>query len=531
MPVSMPSSRWIDDAGWVTQIQDAVDATRVASFVRILATGLAIWLAYRLLYALFLSPLRKVPGPFIARVTSNRGDINNFSGGVAVQVQRDRETYGDVYVFKPNAVCISNPADVRTILSSQDFRKADFFDVFDDGSVKNIVSQRDPALASRRRRQMGPYLNYAYLNKMEPVIQRHGYQAIQAKWDSLLDGNKGKPTEVNYRIDTQLVTFDIMSALAFGRDPDSIGHGSSSITKWSARIMNLLDYSAILALLSLLPFSLIMRPWKSMYQELALYSKDAVEMRKNLLKTGQEAPADMLQAFIEAEDPDSKIKMSAPEIQAECIMMMLAGSETTSSAIMWVLHLLLLHPDKLKKAVHEVRSAFAPNHLILYREVLDKLPYIEACVYEALRVSPTTAGVTPRISHTRGIELQGHFIPPGTELYVNLRSPNMDADIWEAPERFQPERFVGNDAAKKNLFTFSYGPRNCIGRNLAWVEMLTIVANICKDYNIMPAPRSQFGPENVDENGVPRLLPAKCFIASFPADAERDCRMMITRRA
>ncbi|KAK2877825.1 Cytochrome P450 monooxygenase helB1, partial [Arthroderma sp. PD_2] len=459
-----------------------------------------------------------------------RGHINNFSGQVAAQVQKDREKYGDVYVFKPNAVCVNNPADVRAILGSQDFRKADFFDVFDDGSIKNIVSQRDPVLASKRRRQIGPYLNYAYLNKMEPVIQRHGFQAIQAKWDRLLDGNDGKPTEVNYRIDTQLVTFDIMSALAFGRDPDTIGHGSSSVTKWSAIIMDLLDYTAILALLSLLPFSLIMRPWKSMYQELADYSKDAVSTRKDLLKTGAETPADMLQAFIEAEDPDSKVKMSPPEIQAECIMMMLAGSETTSSAIMWVFHLLLLYPDKLKKAVDEVRSAFDSNHLILHREVLSKLPFIEAVVYEALRVSPTTAGVTPRISQTRGIEIQGHYIPPATEIYVNLRSVNMSEDIWDKPERFEPERFINNDDAKKNLFTFSYGPRNCIGRNLAWVEMLTIVANVLKDYDIALAPGSPFCPENLGANGEPQLLPAKCFIASFPANAERDCRMLITKR-
>lgn len=499
--------------------------------VRIFATGVVALLVYRLLHATLLSPLRKVPGPFIARLTSKRGHINNFSGKVAVQVQKDCDKYGDVYVFKPNAVCINNPADVRTVLGLQDFRKANFFDVFDDGAVKNIVSQRDPALASRRRRQMGPYLNYAYLNKMEPVIQRHGFQALQTKWDRLLGESKGQPAEVNYRIDTQLITFDIMSALAFGRDPDSISHGSSSITKWSAIIMDLLDYSAVLALISLLPFPLIMRPWKSMYRDLALYSKDAVASRKELLlKTGaEEAPADMLQAFIEAEDPDSKIKMSAPEVQAECIMMMLAGSETTSSAIMWVFHLLLLHPDKLLTAVGEVRAAFDSHHLILHREVLAKLPFIEACVYEALRVSPTTAGVTPRISPTRGIELQGHYIPPGTEIYVNLRSANMSPDIWETPERFQPERFMGSDEAKKNLFTFSYGPRNCIGRNLAWVEILTIVANILKDYDIALAPGSPFGPSNLGDNGEPELLPAKCFIASFPANAERDCRMLITR--
>ena len=515
----------------VRQVQGMSNGVKSSTYVSILAAGLATVLVYRLLHATLFSPLRRVPGPLIARLTSKRGHVNNFSGQVDSRVQKDRQKYGDVYVFKPNAVCVNDPADVRAILGSQDFRKADFFDVFDDGSIKNIVSQKDPTLAGRRRRQIGPYLNYAYLNKMEPVIQRHGFQALQAKWDKLIDEGKGKPAEVNYRLDTQLVTFDIMSALAFGRDPDSISHGSSSITKWTAIIMNLLDYSIVLALISLVPFSTIMRPWKSMYRDLALYSKDAVSSRKALLSevSPESAPADMLQAFIEAEDPDSKIKMTAPEVQAECIMMMLAGSETTSSAIMWVFHLLLLHPDKLRKAVDEVRGEFASDHLILHREVLSRLPFIEACVYEALRVSPTTAGVTPRISYTRGIELQGHYIPPGTEIFVNLRSPNMSPETWETPDKFHPERFVG-DEAKKNLFTFSYGPRNCIGRNLAWVEMLTIVANVLNNYDIALAPGTPFGPGKLGANGEPEMLPARCFIASFPANAERDCRMRITRR-
>ncbi|KAI1191711.1 cytochrome P450 [Nemania serpens] len=483
----------------------------------------------RLFYGFFLSPLRKIPGPVLARLTSKRGDLDNFSGRVAQRVERDTARYGDVYVYKPNAVCISNPADVRTILGTPDFCKAPFFDIFDDGGTKNIVSQRDPVMAGRRRRQMGPYFSYAYLSKMEPIIQKHGYQAIRAKWEKLIAENGGDAAEVNYRVDTQLATFDIMSAVAFGRDPGTMSKGSSSIMERSGTIMDLLDNPVVLGLLSLIPFTWLMRPWKWMYQELASYSKESADMRKQALAAGSHGQVDLLQAFIEAEDPESNTKMSPSEIQAECIMMMLAGSETTSSAIMWVFHLLLLHPDKLKKAVEEVRSEFPPDHLILHKEVLARLPYIEACVSEALRVSPTTAGLTPRVSPSQGIQLQGHYIPAGTEIYVNLRSVNMHEKSWDEPRRFRPERFVGNDDAKKTLFTFSYGPRNCIGRNLAWVEMLTIVANVLKDYDIALPPNTMFGPTNVDSEGVPKLLPAKCFIASFPAKPDRDCRMIITR--
>ncbi|KAG5984550.1 hypothetical protein E4U55_004333 [Claviceps digitariae] len=490
---------------------------------------ICIWLSWRLTWAILLSPLRKVPGPFLARLTSHRGNINNFSGTVALQVQQDMARYGSVYVFKPNAICISHPEDVRMILGTEDFRKADFFSIFDDGVVKNIVSQREPALARIRRRQIGPYFNYGYLARMESIIQRYGYEAIRTKWESLMAESNEQPIEVNYRHDTQLVTFDIMSALAFGRDPDSLSQGRSSITESVEAIMNILDYWPVLILLSFLPFSLMMRPWKTMYRKLAAYSKTSVQMRKEHIAKGGDAPTDILQAFIDAEDPESNIRMSADEIQAECIMMMLAGSETTSSAIMWSIHLLLLHPKCLNKVVMEIRQHFTVGHCVSHRDVLEKLPYLEACVYESLRVSPTTAGLTPRISRSRGVVLQGHYIPPGTEIFVNLRSVNMDDKFWDEPQKFRPERFVNCEVAKKNLFTFSYGPRNCIGRNLAWVEMLTITANILKDYDIHLPADSIYSPENINEHGVPHLLPAKCFIASFPSKPDRDCRMMISR--
>jgi cytochrome P450 len=222
--------------------------------------------------------------------------------------------------------------------------------------------------------------------------------------------------------------------------------------------------------------------------------------------------------------------MSPHEVQAESIMMMLAGSETTSSAIMWTFHLLLLYPETLRRAVHEVRTTFPLSHLVTYKDVRSSLPYVEACVYEALRHSPTTAGLTPRISYSTGITLQGHYIPPGTEIYVNLRSPSMHPSLWDDPARFNPDRFLNGETNKRLLFTFSYGPRNCIGRNLAWVEMLTIVANVLKDYDIALAEDCRFGPHHTDENGLPVLMPAKCFIASFPAKPERDCRMVITKR-
>lgn len=82
------------------------------------------------------------------------------------------------------------------------------------------------------------------------------------------------PLDVDYRIDIQLATFDIMSALAFGQDPQSIYKGSSSTSTRASSIMDLLDNPSVLALLFLIPFTWLMLPWKWVYQELADYSNE-----------------------------------------------------------------------------------------------------------------------------------------------------------------------------------------------------------------------------------------------------------------
>jgi cytochrome P450 len=80
------------------------------------------------------------------------------------------------------------------------------------------------------------------------------------------------------------------------------------------------------------------------------------------------------------------------------------------------------------------------------------------------------------------------------------------------------------------VFAFSYGPRSCIGRTLAWVEMMTILANLLKDYNISLPKDSIYSPSNVNKKGIPLVMPSKCHIVFAPTNPERDCRLVLSKR-
>ncbi|KID93904.1 cytochrome P450, partial [Metarhizium majus ARSEF 297] len=507
---------------------------------RLILTLSFLWILAKLLYAFTLSPLRSIPGPKVARITALRAIRNRLPKNVIRYALHDFHTYGDIYISKPDTITLSNPVHARAVLGALDSRKMDIYKSLSDPVMKNLVTFSEPRLASQRRRQIGPYLNSpSYLARMEQVVLQYGAVSMMQKWNEQLDsaasgdndGDRDKRTlELNYRNDTQLATFNIMSALAFGR-VDKATSDSSRVVDWIAATAVYIGISINFRILLRFPLSLLVRPWLRKHDDFVGYARESVRQRKELLDENPDdkTPADMLQAFIDAEDPDSKIKMSPLEVQAESVGMQLAGSETTSASLTWAFHLLTLYPDVLGRAVGQVRSRFGADHLISYTDCKQHLPYLEALVYETFRFAPITSGFMPRVC-SKDMSFQGYRVPAGTHIAFNLMAMNNHPDVWDQPDRFLPERFLGNEDAKRNIFAFSYGPRSCIGRNLAWMEIMTILANVLNTFNIRLPEDAMYGPHNVDGNGTPVIMPSHCHIVFSPQRPDRDCRLLVSRR-
>lgn len=515
----------------VSLVYSLLTLVRDHGLVRISISLLGLTLAWRITYELFFSPLRNIPGSLLARLSAKHTILKRVLANGPESVRADYETYGNIYVHKPHGVTISDPRDIRSVLLSQDFRKTEIYSMLDILGRPSIFTTRDPAQASCRRRQIGPFLTHGYLGQMEPLILRYSILAIKAKWDRLIEQNNGKPVTINFRNDTQYATFDTIGALAFGRQFNALANDDPTIIKWIEATGFYLGMTKNFPFLKLYPFSLMIRRSKQMFDAFIDYSRDSVETRRKLLSEGpaDEKPVDLLQALIDAEDPESKIRMNPHEVQTESIAMQLAGSESTSFVTSWVIHLLTLYPQHLQRAVQEVRSQFALDHVVNFAEARTSLPFLEACVYETLRYSPITSGFMPRVSNSKGITLQRHYIPRGVEIAINLHGTHINKDAWNDPQFYNPARFLDNEEAKRNVFAFSYGHRNCIGRNLAWVEIMIIVANILKDYDISLPDDSVCGPHNVDGLGRPKIMPTRSALFTTPRYPERDCRLVISK--
>jgi cytochrome P450 len=182
---------------------------------------------------------------------------------------------------------------------------------------------------------------------------------------------------------------------------------------------------------------------------------------------------------------DAKTTMTEAEMYANAFSISIAGSEGTATALSGATFLLLRHPDAYRRAVDEVRGAFAAETDMTSASMAGKLPFLDAVLNESMRLYPPVAITLPRRVPEGGETVDGRFVPAGYTVGVNHLACYRSALNFEDPDAFRPERWLPNDktmsvgsAAADAFKPFSHGPRACLGKNLAWAELRLILARM-----------------------------------------------------
>ncbi|KAJ2665612.1 hypothetical protein IWW48_000063 [Coemansia sp. RSA 1200] len=346
----------------------------------------------------------------------------------------------------PNAVTVCDSDDIHVLLNNNDVNKASHYRILRFTGIDNTLSFLKTEDALVRHRQMGSFLKSAYLSKMEDIIMREGVQSIKQKWDTLLDQSKTGSVEVNYSDDIIIGVFAIISTLIYGKRIKELNGNSSMSASWIKRLLTSLGIRAMVQLLPSIISKPLLYTWEHYYTRLSNYTHEAIAQRKHYLRSledsgkDSEKPADLLQALIDAEDTKSNSRLSYDELHAA---------------------------SYLKKTVSEIRSQFCRDHIITYKECCEQLPFLEACIFESLRLEPVTGGTLAREAPKGGLTIKEHFIPEGATVTVNFAAANRHCRHWDNPLEFNPTRFLYNKSAQNKIMTFSYGRRTCSGRQLA----------------------------------------------------------------
>jgi len=163
---------------------------------------------------------------------------------------------------------------------------------------------------------------------------------------------------------------------------------------------------------------------------------------------------------------------------------LLAGHETTSTALTWVFYLLALHPDIDRKLAAEVRSTLGGK--IPTVEILDSMKYLTKVVKESMRVFPPVPFIMRKCEEDD--VLGGYKIPKGTAVMINMYTLHHHPDLWEDPETFNPDRWEDGDESSKvhpgAYLPFLLGSRNCIGNRFALLELKAILSMVVQRFRL-----------------------------------------------
>lgn len=157
----------------------------------------------------------------------------------------------------------------------------------------------------------------------------------------------------------------------------------------------------------------------------------------------------------------SRGDLSKEETFSEAVLMLFAGTDTTSNMLSWIHYLLMTHPEISLKVTEELRLVSLP---LDYQTCTDVLPYLQAVIKEALRVYPVAPGTPVRLAPPAGITIKGYNFPAGTELAVPIYSLHRSPFLWKNPDNFVPERWLHDNLDGRNYMPFLMGPRACIGK-------------------------------------------------------------------
>ncbi|ESR40884.1 Flavonoid 3-monooxygenase [Citrus sinensis] len=181
-----------------------------------------------------------------------------------------------------------------------------------------------------------------------------------------------------------------------------------------------------------------------------------------------------------ADDPSLEVKLEREHIKALIQDLLTAGTDTSAINVEWAMSELLKSPETIQKATEELDRAIGRDRWVEEKDIVS-LPYLQAIVKETMRLHPVAPLLAPRVAR-EDCKVAGYDILKNTRVMVNVWAIGRDPTIWEKPNEFRPERFIGKEIDVKGhdfqLLPFGSGRRMCIGYGLGLKVVQSTLANL-----------------------------------------------------
>jgi cytochrome P450 len=448
-------------------------------------------------YRLLLHPLRKYPGPTLAKLTDLYSAVLAIQRRIPLVVWELHEKHGGVIRVAPNRLLFNSASAFKSIyLNDLLVTKSFTYELLTRNGVYSVFNTLDRDLHRSKRKLIAHAFSERSIRSFEP--------AMQTEIDIYLRQLAvSADTPVNMTRVVGYLAIDIVAQLALGYDM------RTQTTEDNRFFMDAMSLSFYVGNISH-HFPLFHKVHTNRIFDYALYEKREKFVRllekmvQSRLSLETHAKPDFF-SFIADELPQEKVKMRDSIIWKEALVLLVAGGDTVATAITATFFYLSRNPDSYARLSEEVRSTFSSGQDIRRGPKLANCLYLRACIDEALRMSPPVSANLWRQQVATAKEqlvIDGNYIPKDTLFGVNLYALSHNAAIFPQPFDYIPERWLAasaadvqatifDDATRKIMAdafaSFSIGTRNCIGKPLAYLEISLVIAQTLWYFDFEPA--------------------------------------------
>lgn len=326
-----------------------------------------------------------------------------------------------------------------------------------------------------QRRAIAPVFAARNVSALAPIMT-----ATAARAAARLDAAGGTAELVKEMLSA---TFDVICEVALsGREHFDAETYGAAITRYFLTVgrASLLDFMEV-------------PPWFPRPGE--LLGRGAVktmhDMVSRAIEARRERPSpegdDLLDHMLKARDPETGRRMSPRDLIHNMQFFVVAGHETTALALAWAL-LMLAHDQPAQDRARAEAQAALGGRAAATEADLAVTPWIEAVLDETMRLYPPVGLLARNVLEPDRIH--GRAIAPRETVFLNIYALHRHEMWWEAPERFNPDRFTPEAKAGRDRFLhlpFGAGPRVCVGANFAMMQARIILTTLLARFRFAPA--------------------------------------------
>ncbi|KUJ11448.1 cytochrome P450 [Mollisia scopiformis] len=464
--------------------------------------------SYRLIY----HPCHSYPGPFTAKFTDWYGAFHAFFRRLHLVTYRDHQKYGTAIRHGPNKLVFNSVTALHDIYQSERLYKSRSYLVTQPvAGVYNLFNVLDKRSHRIKRRIIGQGINDRSARQFEPDMIKHVDIFIQ----QLLNSSGKTGAAVNMTKRCKYLGIDVIGQLGFGSTLDLQTDSKNHFVLKGLETSNFRSNLYIqFPLLKKVGMELLLYPF-ILTRQMKYYTliRDLVLARRS---QGKHARKDLYSFIADLKDPETGEGMRLRNLWSEAAFFIPAdqchqilspmglattrnrrtntstGGDTTSTALSATFFYLSRYPECYKKLAKEIRSTFSDGTDIKSSPALAGCSYLRACIDESLRMTPpisTTLWRELPADDKEPFLVDGHVIPPGTQLGVNMYAIHHNEAYFPNLFTFQPERWLFPDEshmdeeaklAKRRMYDafspFSIGSRGCAGKAMAYMEISLALA-------------------------------------------------------